>query len=784
MHYLTQLFTTSGFQPHGYCYQWNSGLVWLNVVSDALIAVAYFTIPIVLLLFIRKRRDLPFTGVFALFGLFIVACGLTHVLEVWNLWHAQYWLAGAVKLITAAASIGTAILLTRLMPKALALPSSAQWVATNTVLLEEVQERRALEIQLRQSETMYRETAALVDLTHDAIFVRTLKNEVVHWNKAAEKLYGWQKYEVLGKTPHNLLHTVFPKPVAEIETEVLENGYWEGELIHQRRDGSILTVSSRWALSTKDGKPDAILESNRDISRRKLAENKFRDLLEGAPDAVVIVNESGEIVLVNSQTEKMFGHPRSELLRQKVDILLPENFRGTHPDHRSEFFRHAKVRSMGAGMELYARRADGTDFPVEISLSPLETPEGMLVSASIRDVTERKQAEETQRQTDEKLRLLVQGVKDYAILMLDPEGCVTTWSEGAEGIKGYPAEEIIGQHFSKFYPPEVVAAGKPAEELKIAEKNGRFEEEGWRLRKDGSRFWASVIITALRDKSGQLRGFGKVTRDISNRKKAEEEVDKQRNELAEKNAQLIIANQEIESFSYSVSHDLRTPLRAIDGFSHALLEDCAAQLNDEGKGYLNRIRAATQRMGGLIDDLLSLSRLSRAPMRVQTFDLSALVNAVAAEIRRAQPDRHVELQVAEGLKATADSGLLRIVLENLLGNAWKFTSKKPSAHIEFGQTNANGTNAFFLRDDGAGFDPAHASHLFGAFQRLHGVTEFEGTGVGLATVQRIVHRHNGRIWAESAVGQGATFFFTLNDPFLKELAHDPQDNSSGGRRSG
>ena len=350
---------------------------------------------------------------------------------------------------------------------------------------------------------------------------------------------------------------------------------------------------------------------------------------------------------------------------------------------------------------------------------------------------------------------------------------ITTWNEGAERIKGYSAEEIIGQHFSKFYPPEEIAAGKPAEKLKIAEQNWRFEEEGWRMRKDGSRFWASVTITALRDKSGQLRGFGKVTRDFSNRKKAEDEMQSHRKELAEKNAQLLVVNQEMESFSYSVSHDLRTPLRTIDGFSHALLEDCAAQLNEEGKGYLNRIRSATQRMGALIDDLLSLSRLSRAPMRVQTFDLSALVNTVAAEIRRAQPDRRVELQVAEGLKVNGDCGLLRIALENLLGNAWKFTSKKPSAHVEFGQTEANGKSAFFLRDDGAGFDPAYAARLFGAFQRLHGMAEFEGTGVGLATVRRIIQRHNGRIWAESAVDQGATFFFTLNEQYLKELEHEP-----------
>jgi signal transduction histidine kinase len=259
----------------------------------------------------------------------------------------------------------------------------------------------------------------------------------------------------------------------------------------------------------------------------------------------------------------------------------------------------------------------------------------------------------------------------------------------------------------------------------------------------------------------------------------EQRVQARTGELAEANEQLrseigerknitealIEANKELEAFSYSVSHDLRAPLRTIDGFSHALLEDCADKLDDEGKAHLNRIRAATQRMGMLIDDLLNLSRLSRTEMRRQSLDISALAGSIASELQKAQPERQIELRIEDGLKTTADPGLLRVVLENLLNNAWKFTSKRDSAHIEFGMArgNGNGAAAYFVRDDGAGFDPAYADRLFGVFQRLHAMTEFAGTGVGLATVQRIVHRHGGRIWAESAVGQGATFYFTLGE---------------------
>jgi light-regulated signal transduction histidine kinase (bacteriophytochrome) len=202
-------------------------------------------------------------------------------------------------------------------------------------------------------------------------------------------------------------------------------------------------------------------------------------------------------------------------------------------------------------------------------------------------------------------------------------------------------------------------------------------------------------------------------------------------------------------------------LRSIDGFSQALLEDYSEKLDDQGKKHLQRVRAATQRMGELIDDILNLSRVTRASMRLERVNVSDVAGEVIMKLQESQPERRVTIDIEKGLEANADSRLLKIILENLLGNAWKFTSKRASAHIELGRANENGAPAFFVRDDGAGFDPAYADRLFGAFQRLHAMSEFPGTGIGLATVQRIVHRHGGRVWAESSVGQGATFYFTL-----------------------
>jgi light-regulated signal transduction histidine kinase (bacteriophytochrome) len=231
--------------------------------------------------------------------------------------------------------------------------------------------------------------------------------------------------------------------------------------------------------------------------------------------------------------------------------------------------------------------------------------------------------------------------------------------------------------------------------------------------------------------------------------------------IGERTAQLELANQELEAFSYSVSHDLRAPLRSIDGFSQMLLEDYADKLDAQGVDSLRRVRAASQRMGQLINDLLELSRMTRSEILREPVDLSALARAILAELRKGQPERQVTVRIVDGLVADGDPRLLRVVLENLLGNAWKFTGKQPRATIEFGVAQREAKPVYFVRDDGAGFDMAQVGKLFGAFQRLHTAAEFEGTGIGLATVQRIVHRHGGQVWAEGEVGKGATFSFML-----------------------
>lgn len=495
-------------------------------------------------------------------------------------------------------------------------------------------------------------------------------------------------------------------------------------------------------------------ELRTEIAEREHVEHRFRELLESAPDAIVIVDQEGRIVLVNSQTEQRFGYLRSELDGQPVEILVPERFRQRHAGHRTGYLNTPRVRPMGVGLDLFGRCKDGSEFPIEISLSPLKTVDGLWVTSIIRDITERKYSEQARIELQARFQAVAETAND-AVVSADSHGDIIYFNPAAEHIFGYSADEATGQQLTLLMPEKFHAAhyegfarflatGAACVVGKTVELVGR--------RKDGNEFPLELSLASW--KAGEQTFFTGILRDIGERKQAEES-------LRSYATQLEAANRELESFSYSVSHDLRAPLRGIDGFSQALLEDYADQLDTDGRNYLERVRAGAQHMGRLIDDLLKLARVTRMDISPETVDLSALAQDVAAELHNQNAQHQVELEISPGLHAQADPRLLRIALENLFSNAWKFTSRRDGARIAFGSVDYEGTPAYFVRDNGIGFDMTYAGKLFGAFQRLHDARDFPGTGIGLATVQRVIHKHGGRIWAQAAPEQGATFYFTL-----------------------
>jgi PAS domain S-box-containing protein len=878
----------------------------------------------------------------------------------------------------------------------------------------------------------------------------------------------------------------------------------------------------------------------------------FRDLLESAPDAMVIVNEKGLIVLTNQQTESLFGYQKSELIGQPVELLIPEELRLNHIYHREQFGKDPRVRSMGAGMELMAVKKNGAKFPVEISLSPLQREEGVLISASIRDITERKSSADRLKRSEEGFRLLVSNVKDYAIFMVDVNGLVASWNSGAEYIKGYHSEEIIGQPIGVFYTERDQKLGEPGHNLEMARKYGHYEKEGWKVRKDGSMFFADVVITALFDEKGNLKGYSKVTRDITEQKKAQEQLQRYSEELEEKvlarteqiyknearfrtlvensydiislldeslkvvyrspsatrilgwtdeemedldgydnihpddrkkmegvvdeclanpgkpmkalfrrlhkqghyvtlkgvitnllddqrvkaivanyrdetqrieaeeklnssemwfrsliensaeaisvsdeysnniyrspaavkimgnlpkekatslahpdyleefnykraeaiekpgipiafqgrflhgsglciwlegtftnllnvkgvNAvvtnyrditqrkkaeekliqsekiyktiassipgtviclldqdyrylliegdmleklgyskekllgnkaedvlppeffegirselerafggetvswetirngydtvsrfiplkdennvvsaimsvsidvtelkdahrdinelnrdleekivrrteQLRKSNEELEAFSYSISHDLRAPLRGIIGFSSILAEEYGNKLDNEAKRIISVIRSSVERMGQLIDDLLNFSRMGRQEINKTSIQTNDMVGEVIKELTLPGTGNTIEWVIHSLPDSNVDVNTIKQVWVNLISNAMKYSKKTKDPKIEIGSFMDNGQTGYFVKDNGAGFNEKYMSKLFKVFQRLHSSREYEGTGVGLAIVEKIISKHGGRVWAEAEVNKGAVFYFSL-----------------------
>jgi PAS domain S-box-containing protein len=656
-----------------------------------------------------------------------------------------------------------------------------------------------------------------------------------------------------------------------------------------------------------------------DLNLRKRAEadlgenqSLLESILDNTPALIFLKDLDGRYIFVNRRFMQLTGLTRAELKGKTVFDISPKELAQTAQEHQALVM----ARQVPVEFEETVMHPDGprphlaTKFPLRDLTGNIYAMGGISM-----DVTEHKRAEQLLRESEERLRSLLDAVKDYSLIMLNPDGMIVSWNAGAQQIKGYTAEEIIGQHFSRFYPEAVIRDGFPDRALGVAAAEGRFEDEGWRVRKDGSQFWANVVITAIRHPSGRLSGFAKVTRDLTERRRVEQmhlqfralfeslpglylvltpdfkivaasdaylkatmtkrenllgnglfemfpdnpddpaatgasnlrtslnqvlqtaasdtmaiqkydmrrpdgafeerfwspvnspvlgmdrrieyiihrvedvtefvrqkpargqpgpqnmqermqrmeaEIFQSSQKVQAINQQLRVANQELESFSYSVSHDLRAPLRHIDGFVGLLAKQTGEKLNERERRYLTVIAGSARQMGTLIDDLLLFSRMGRSELRQSKVASKSLVHEAVDSLQTETKGRHIEWKVGELPNVQADLAMLRQVWINLLTNAVKYTRPRDPAEIEIGCTDsAGGEHVFFVRDNGVGFDMRYVDKLFGVFQRLHHADQFEGTGIGLANVSRIIHRHGGRTWAEGKVDGGATFFFAL-----------------------
>ena len=503
---------------------------------------------------------------------------------------------------------------------------------------------------------------------------------------------------------------------------------------------------------------------------KSAGEQRFGQVVEAAPNAMVLIDLDGNIVMVNAQAERDFGYSRSELVGQRVEMLVPERFRSHHPELRNAFLADPRSRPMGAGRELYGLKKDGSEFPVEIGLNPIDTDEGKMVLSAIVDITARKAAELALRESEQRYSVLVDGITDCAIYMIDQNGIVTNWNRGAQRIKGYRADEIVGRHFACFYTEEDRAANVPEQSLEIAARDSRFEAEAWRVRKDGRRFFASVVMESLKDDSGQLIGFAKITRDITERVRVARELEEAHIALVQSRADEALRRSQAELahvatvglLTAAIAHEVNQPIAATIIDAQAALHWLTAQtpVLEEARQAMERIVKSGKRAGDVTGRIRELTK--KAPARIDCFDINAAMREVV-ELTYAEAVKNgvlVQSELTASLPLVKGNRVeLQQVVLNLITNALEAMGRVAGGTRELliGSVLANSDVLVTLRDTGPGLPATDLKRIFEPFH----TTKSAGMGMGLSICRSIIEAHGGRLWANANVPRGAIFQFTV-----------------------
>lgn len=620
--------------------------------------------------------------------------------------------------------------------------------------------------------------AAIVNSTEDAIIGESLDGLILSWNRGAEKLYGYTAAEVLGRPSLLLSPPEIPDEMGTVLRHISRGKETERyETVRIAKDGRRIDVAiTSSPIINRIGELIGVSAITRDITGRKRAQEKlseseaqFRTLANAIPQLCWMANADGWVFWYNRRwyeytgatPEQVEGWAWQSLHDPEVLPAVMERWNGSIAS--GELF----------DMVFPLRGADGIFRPFLTRVMPLRGKDGKITRwfGTNTDISEQTITEEKLRrvleQRDQAMEAGDLGTWDYRF-----ESSEFSWDERCQNMFGVSTGDRIDydSEIQLIHPEDRIAVAQAKQQALAGVNDGLYHQEFRVIWPDGSVHWVASHGRALFNGEGRSRRavrFSGVKMDITDRKQAESEIlhlnATLERRVQERTGQLESAIRELEAFSYSVSHDLRAPLRSVEGFAKILLRDYSGRVLDEtAADYMKRMRAATQRMGKLIGDLLALSRLTRQEMSRQRVNLSEIAHSILIEYAAREPDRTVQVEVEPGLFADADPALARVALENMLGNAWKYTGKTAAASITFGACGSSQKEAtFFVRDNGAGFDMAHGDQLFAPFQRLHRDEEFEGTGIGLATVQRVIHRHGGRVWADAKPGQGAVFYFTL-----------------------